>query len=109
MVYAKKLSDSIPNLKIEGVEHLVAANTGGVSVQAATVTQSGASPFAVTFASLGMADMADASYIPMVNGPNGDERADLSTRTATGFSIVGGADTEVHAIIIVGRMAGQAA
>ena len=105
---SKKMSDYLPNLKQEGIPYLVGAYEGGVSIQYGQITQAGASAFAVTFAALGMSDMADALYIPFVTGPNGDERADLSTRTTTGFDIVGGADTEVLGVMVVGRIRGQA-
>lgn len=105
---ARKLSSVLPNLKQEGVEYGVFAYKGGVSLQIAEIAQAGASPFAVTFAALGMKDMANASYQVFINGPNGDERADYATRTAVGFSIVGGANTELMGIMVAGRMKGQA-
>jgi hypothetical protein len=104
----KKISDYVPPLKNEGVPYVVAASKGGVSVQVGEIVQAGASPFAVTFAALGMSDMADTAYIPIVTGPDGDERADLATRMVSGFSILGGADTERLGIVVHGRLKGQA-
>lgn len=104
----KKISDYIPPLKQEGVPFLAAAAKGGVALQVSEIVQVGASPFAVTFAQLGMSGMADALYVPLVTGPNGDERADLTTRTVTGFSILGGAATERLGIVVVGRLKNQA-
>ena len=105
---AKKLSNVLPELKQEGIDFLVGAGKGGVSLQAAEIVQVGASPFAVTFAQLGMKDMADLAYQVMINGPNGDERCDYTTRTTTGFSITGGANTERMGIMVAGRMKNQA-
>lgn len=84
-----------------------AAANGGKTTQSARVVQAGASPFAVTWAGLGLRAPSDAALVEIaVNGINGDERVDLASVTTTGFSIVGGADTETLEIIAHGRWQG---
>lgn len=109
MVQARRVSDHFPLFREQGMDYLVSATEAGVAIQIAEVAQAGAAPFAVTFAGLGLSAMADADYLVFVTGPNGDERADLTTRTTAGFSILGGADTEVLGIMVVGRVAGLVA
>jgi hypothetical protein len=107
MSFKKKLSDFLPILKDQGIDHVVAANKAGQGLQCVRAVQSGSAPWAVTFAGLGLADMADATYDVIVQGPNGDERCDYATRGVKGFSITGGANTEAMTILVVGRIAGQ--
>jgi len=104
----KKISQYLPDMKVDGVPYMAGASKGGTTIQHAEIAQAGGSPFAVTFAALNLSEMADASYQVMVNGPNGDERCDYTTRTVLGFSIAGGADTENLGLVIVGRLKGQA-
>lgn len=107
-VYSKKISDHVPELKKEGIHYVVAAASGGVGIQYATVVQAGAAPFSVVFADIGLSDMADDDYVAFAQGPNGDERVDQSTRATTGFDVLGGADTETLMIAVIGRLKNQA-
>lgn len=104
---AKKASDHIPWAKDQGIDHFVAAGAGGVGLQAYRVAQVGASPFTFTFATYGLKNMADATYNVIVQGPNGDERADYATRTTSGFQITGGAAAEQLIVLVIGRIANQ--
>lgn len=103
----KQVGKYVPILDDQGINHVVAAGTAGAGLQVFRVTQVGASPFAFNFVARGGVRMADANYIVMVQGPNGDERADHATRTINGFNITGGADGEVHIVFVWGRLAGQ--
>lgn len=75
-------------------------------MQSAKVTQVGASPFAVTIAGLGLQAMANANYRVLVGGETAAPvMVDESTITAIGFSVLGGANTEVLHIFIQGALA----
>lgn len=75
-------------------------------MQSAKVTQVGASPFAVTIAGLGLQPMLNANYRVLVGGETAAPvMVDESTITALGFSILGGANTEVLHIFIQGALA----
>lgn len=102
---ARKLGDSIPPLRDHGVEHLAAAHKGGVAIQSAQITQAGAAPFSVVLADHGLNDMADTGYVVIVQGETAARvTVDQSTIALTGFDVLGGADTEVLHVMIVGRM-----
>lgn len=107
MAFAKKLSNYIPILKDQGIDYATAAGKAGDGMQHIRVAQSGASPYAFVFADNGLQDMADTEYDVIVQGPNGDERADYSSRATTGFDITGGADTEDLIVLVMGRIKGQ--
>jgi len=106
----RPLGESIPPLKDHGVTDLVAASKGGVAMQSAQITQVGASPFTVLFASHGLMDMANSAYTVMVGGETAARAyVDQSTISPTKFDVIGGADTEVLHITVVGRMTGMSA
>lgn len=107
MSFAKKVSRFLAYFKDQGIDYLTAAAKAGEAQQHRRVAQVGASPFAVVFLAQGMVNMADGTYDVIVQGPNGDERCDYATRTATGFNITGGANAEQHIIFVKGRLAGQ--
>lgn len=100
----RKLSKYVPALKDQGIDYVAAAAKAGVGIQAANVTQSGSTPFAVTFAGLGLQNMADATYDVIVSGPTGGTCADYTTRTTTGFNIINGTASDRIAILVVGRL-----
>jgi hypothetical protein len=82
------------------------AELDAARVQSAKIAQVGASPFAVTIAGLGLLPMANANYRVMVGGETAAPvMVDESTITALGFSVLGGADTEVLHIFIQGALA----
>ena len=110
MGFAKKIGDYIGILKDQGLDYLAGAAKAGVSVQSKQITQAGASPFTVSFSAQGMSDMADTSYTVTVNGETAAATSvDQSTIATTGFDVIGGADTEVLHIVVIGRLKGQAA
>lgn len=101
----KRASDQIPYCKDQGIPYLAGAAEAGVSVQAAQITQAGASPFAIDLEAQGLARMANTSYVVIVQGETASRvTVDQSTITAAGFSVAGGADTEVLHVLIVGRL-----
>lgn len=104
----RPLGDYLPPLKEQGVAELVAAHKGGVALQSKQITQAGASPFTVTLADEGLSDMAGTDYVVIVGGETvGAVTVDQSTLATTGFDLLGGADTEVLHVLIVGRLAGM--
>jgi hypothetical protein len=110
MAFAKKASNFIPLLKDQGMDYLAGATAPGVSIQVKQITQSGAAPCVVSFAAEGMSDMADTSYVVIVGGETAAAATvDQSTIATTGFNIIGGADTEVLHVVVIGRVKGQAA
>lgn len=108
MAFPKKISDHVPPLRDQGMDYLAAAAEPGVAVQAKQITQVGAAPFSVVLEDVGMADMADDQYAVLIGGETvGAPKVDQSTITAKGFDILGGADTEVLHVMVVGRLKGQ--
>jgi len=79
-------------------------------LQSAKVTLSGASE-AVTFAGMGLADMADDQYRVMCYGEHAAlgpvTCVDESTITETGFTIINGAAAEIAHCFIHGKVAGR--
>lgn len=104
----KKISGSVPVFKDQGIDYVTAAAKAGEAVQHCSVTQSGASPYAVTFAGMGLKPMADATYDVLVCGPTAGTTVDYSTRTVTGFSITGGTAADRITVMVIGRLANQA-
>lgn len=107
----KKLSDYLPILRDQGIEHLCAASSAGVSLQSASLVAMPADG-ALTFAELGMSDMADSDYALIVH--NHSDAADEATclanaRTATGFTLTGPDEDDLLDIVVVGRLADQLA
>lgn len=110
MATPRKASDYIPILKNQGIDDVVAANGQGVGMQSFKVTQAGAAPLVVNFETLGLKKMANADYTVLTGGETAAlTTVDESTITTEGFNVLGGADTEVHHITVVGTLAGQAA
>ncbi len=104
----KRASDQIPYCKDQGIPYLAAAAAPGMSIQAAQVTQVGASPFSVDLAAQGLAPMANTSYAVIVQGETAARvTVDQSSITVNGFDVLGGADTEVLHLLVVGRLAEQ--
>ncbi len=111
----KKLSEYIPVLFDQGMTHLAGATTPGVSIQVAEVAIAGGST-AVTFEGMGMQPMHDAEYHVFIGGepilgaatPDTVPACDRSTRTVSGFTIVGGGTCTVS-VLVVGRVKDQAA
>lgn len=100
---------SIPPLQDAGVPHVVAAAELGVGYQyTKSVTLAGAGPYTLTFASLvspsgkSVKPPIDADYLVMVTG-NSAAKLDLTARTLTGFTLIGGSDGDVVAFAIVSR------
>ena len=105
-----RVSIDSPVLANQNVDYLVAAAESGVAMQAINITQAGAAPLVVNFAARGLANMANANYVVFAGGETAARVfVDESTKTPTGFNVLGGANTEVINLIIVGRLAGQRA
>lgn len=115
-IAAKKLSDAIPPLKDQNIPYLVAAATGGVGVQYARVTQVGASPFTITFTTASPAragqlrPMQDNQYMAIAYDLTSQAflNVPLANITAAAFNVTGGANNDVLAVLVIGRLAGLA-
>jgi len=108
--HAKKASDYMPFLHDQGIEHLAGAAEAGITVQAKQVTQSGAAPFSVDLEAVGMKKMANTSYVVIVQGETASRATvDQSTIAVGGFDVLGGADTEVLHLVVIGTVDGQLA
>ena len=102
-------SESMPPLKDQGVFDVVGSPSTGKSLQSAQVTQAGASPFVVDLEAIGLRSMADTAYVVIAEGETAARvTVDQSTITEAGFSLLGGADTEVIHLMVMGRVRGQA-
>lgn len=110
MSFAKKASDHVPYAQDQGLKYLSGAAKAGVTVIPLLITQSGAAPLVVTFASLDLPNMADADYVVITSGETASvTTVDESTKTVSGFNVLGGLNTEIHNIVVIGRVSGQAA
>lgn len=104
----KKLSNYMPPLKEQGMDYLAAAAQAGVGIQGKLITQSGAAPLVVDLEALGMSPMADTDYVVVSQVEGLTPSVDESTKTKTGFNVLGGVDTSVHNLMVIGRLKGQA-
>jgi hypothetical protein len=104
----------LPTMTELGVPHLAGAGELGVAVQ---VSQSFAlpatgSPHTISIASLVglvgelLRPMRDATYVPVLVGDTA-ARVDLASRTVDSFDVVGGANGDVVAVVLIGTMAGM--
>lgn len=109
MASPKKISDYLPPLKDQGIDYIAAANAAGVGMQSKQITQSGVAPLVVDLEAEGLSPMEDTNYVVIAQGETvARVTVDQSTITKTGFNVLGGADTEVVHLLIIGRLAGQA-
>lgn len=110
MTFPKTADKHIPYCADQGLKHLVGATKPGVSIQTLKKTQSGAAPLVVDLEAEGLETMADANYVVLTGGETAARTTvDESTITKTGFNVLGGANAEVHHLVIIGRVKGQAA
>lgn len=107
--FPKKISDYVPPFKDQGIDYVAAANAAGVGIQAALVTQSGAAPLVVDLEAIGLKKMADTNYVVISQVEGAAVTVDESTKTVDGFNVLGGSDTEVHNLLVIGRLQGQVA
>jgi len=106
----KSLKREFKEFLAKGIDWVMACGAQQQGINAWTETLSGAAPHSVTFAGASLPDMADANYGVMVNGETASStHVDESTKTTTGFDILGGADTEVVHIVVFGRLEGMPA
>lgn len=100
----KKASAFDPYCKDQGIDYVLAAGKASQGCIAFTVT-SGGTPDAVLFSSYGYdVEMADTDYQVLVNGETAAAvSVDESTKTAKGFSIIGGGEAEKLHVIVLGR------
>jgi len=76
-------------------------------LQSVEVVSTGASQ-ALTFAAMGLEDMADVSYRVLIGGETvARVTIDQSTKTVSGFTVLDGAALEVLAIFIHGKIASR--
>jgi hypothetical protein len=79
-------------------------SSAGSEFRSVITTQPGASPYAVTFAALGIEDMADDNYSVFVGGETAAEPQE-SSYTTTGFALLGGNIGDVIHLLITGTIA----
>jgi glycine cleavage system aminomethyltransferase T len=104
----KNASDFIPYCRDQGMPGLCGAAKAGVSIQAASVVMP--ADGVVTFAGMNMTNMADASYVVLVQ--NHTDKADPAsvdpaTKTTLGFTIAGPDAADVLAVVVIGALKGQ--
>jgi hypothetical protein len=89
-------------------ELITQAQEGGQALFSFKKTLSGAAPHTVAFADHGFKNMKNASYRVTVGGEfaSGACNVDESTITTQGFSLLGGADTEIAHVWIHGEVEG---
>lgn len=89
-------------------ELITHAQVGGQSLFSFKATLSGAAPHAIAFKDYVQNDMADTDYRVTVGGEfaSGACNVDESTITKTGFSLLGGADTEIAHVWVHGKIEG---
>lgn len=93
----------------QGMDYICGAGAPGQSVQSFLVV-SGGTPDAVVFADLGLPNMANDTYVVIVNGEtSGATSVDESSKAVTGFSILGGGGAEVLNVLVIGQLANQVA
>lgn len=103
--FDKKASDHVPWADDQGHDHLVGSNELK-HLQSKQITQSGVAPLVVNFAAEGMENMKDTNYVVIVQGETAARvTVDQSTIATTGFNVLGGADTEVVHVLVIGRCA----
>ena len=106
----KDAEDHIPFCKDQGLHNLCGAGTRGVSIQVIPGHVTASDPETLTFADLGLMDMADADYA--VFGQNQTDVADqpyFDAKAAGSFQMNGPDAADVVDIVVVGRLKGQLA
>jgi hypothetical protein len=105
----QKISQFFTYFLKQGIDYVMASTSPSRGIQSFLVT-SGGTPDVVTFAGLGLPNMADANYVVLVNGEtSGAVSVDESTKTVAGFSILGGGSSEVLNVVVIGRIKGMPA
>lgn len=105
----KDAENHIPYCKDQGLKNLSGAYARGVAVQYAVYTMT-ASPEAVTFAALGLGDMADTQYAVITqNQTDVADPGTVTSKTTKGFTITGPDAADIVDIVVIGRLAGQLA
>lgn len=105
-------ADFIAGLSEQGVKNLVTTHQKGLGMQSARFTSDGLlGVTALTFATLGLQNMADTNYMVVINNPTDTlvYQEGAGTRTTAGFSVpaaANGAAVE-WSILIVGQIANQ--
>lgn len=94
----------------QGMPFIAGAAKSGVTVIPLLLTATTTS-LAVKFADQGLPNMANAKYVVIAQseaaGSESGLVVDESTKTTSGFTILGTANTEVVNILVVGTLAGQ--
>lgn len=105
MAFQKKVSDYDPVAKDQGYDYVVAAGKPGLGMAAWSYTSDG-TPDALTFAAAGFPQMANTAYQVFIGGEVATlSKVDESTKTTTGFTVLGAANGEVIHVLVVGRFA----
>ena len=105
----KDLNTLMPALADQGIKNVCGCPQRGKSLQGVTLTVA-SSPQNLTFAALGLENMASATYQVIVqNQSDAADEATVSNKATTGFTITGPDATDVVDILIFGQVAGQLA
>jgi hypothetical protein len=111
MSLRKELSKMFQHVKRSGIKWMMASGAPQQGVMAFNVT-SGGTPDSVVFANIyvegeQMPDMADTSYVVLVNGETAADKVsvDEDTKATTGFDILNGGAAEILNVVVIGRFA----
>jgi hypothetical protein len=106
----RKFSKILRAFADNAIDYVMAAGKPCTGISAFTVTQVGTSPCAVLLSTYGLPNMADTDYQVIVNGETvAATSVDESSKTVSGFSILGGANNEIYHVVVIGRFAGMPA
>ena len=107
---AKHLQDYVPALDALGIRNVAGTHQRGLGVQFAQHVIAAGPVLALTFAGLGLRDMADNPYTVIVtNRTTGAVTTPLvGSISTTGFTVAGVA-LDILAIVVVGQIAGTPA
>jgi hypothetical protein len=106
----KNAQEYIPYLKDQGIPNVTGAAAKGVSIQVHQVAMP--SDGIVVFATHGLMDMADGSYVVLIHNHTTEAKqgkSALADRKATQLTIVGPAEGEILDVVLVGKLKGQIA
>jgi len=106
----EKLSKLFREFLLAGIDWVMASGVKSQGTNSWTETLSGAAPHSLTFEGASRPNMADASYQVLVDGETaGRVTVDESSKTATGFDVLGGVAAEVVHVVVIGRLEGMPA
>lgn len=105
--FNKRASEFIAYCKDQGIPYIMASSAPSSAIQYSTYTM--AAGGVVTFATLGLQNMADANYIVLTSKATGATATACATgtRTTTAFTITGPTNGDVVDFAVVGKLSGM--